>query len=107
MPCCTSTRLVRWSRSSAGRWSTRPKLRKRIHRRCDMVIRDLPASEWRTFLESFTMQHGRWLVTIESIHGSDRVIAAQNEALEGIIARPREIVITVGGSTADHQRFEL
>lgn len=72
------------------------------------MTRELPDTEWESFLTSFTMQHDRWLVTVESLRGADRRIEAENKPLEGITARlgasePREIVVTVGS----HRRFTL
>ena len=52
-----------------------------------MPTREIPKSEWRTFFESFSLQHKGWLVSIEVL-GTD--IGAQVEArdlpLAGITA---------------------
>jgi hypothetical protein len=75
------------------------------------MTRDLPDSEWEAFLTSFTMQHDRWLVTVESLQGQQREIESRDEPLEGLIVRgaenAREIVITVGGGTGPHKRFVI
>ena len=62
------------------------------------MIRELPDSEWESFLTSFTMQHERWLVTVESVRGWHRQIETRDEPLEGLTVRTdRGIVITAGG----------
>lgn len=67
------------------------------------MTRDVPSSDWARFLEAFSLQHDRWLVNVESIHGSKCDLEAHNAPLDGIEARlghePREIVITVGDPT--------
>jgi hypothetical protein len=68
------------------------------------VIRELPTTEWSSFLEAFSMQHDRWLVNVENLRGSNCDLEVKSEPLEGIMARPREIIITVGGNTNTHRR---
>jgi len=74
--------------------------------------RELAASEWESFLQSFSLQHDGWLVTVESLEGTERRIDASNEPLEGITSRggsgsAGQIVLTVGGNVASHQRFVI
>jgi hypothetical protein len=76
------------------------------------MTRELPDSEWEPFLTSFTMQHDRWLVTVELLRGGQREIESRDEPLEGLIVRAgagnsREIIITVGGGMAPHKRFVI
>jgi hypothetical protein len=71
--------------------------------------REIAESEWEPFLSSFTLQHDRWLVTVESLQGRQREIESRDEPLEGFIVRDgagnaREIVITVGGGAGPHKR---
>jgi hypothetical protein len=76
------------------------------------MTRELPDSEWEPFLTSFTMQHDRWLVTVELLQGRQREIESRDEPLEGLIVRAgaenaKEIIITVGGGTGPHKRFVI
>src|SRR5687768_13282965 len=77
-----------------------------------MVVRELPNTEWESFLESFTLQHDHWLVSVERLRDGNRHVAAKDQPLEGVAAHlrasgPREIVITVGGSAESHERFSV
>lgn len=48
-------------------------------------MRDVPRSEWREFLETFSRQHEGWLVTIEVIGAEiGAQIEAEEKPLEGI-----------------------
>jgi hypothetical protein len=49
--------------------------------------RDIPLDQWASFLKSFTLQHDRWLVSIDS--DTEHII---DQPLEGLIAA---VVITV------------
>ena len=76
------------------------------------MIRELADSEWESFLASFTMQHDRWLVTVESVRGWHRQIETRDEPLEGLSVRTnggnqREIVVTVGGDAGRHKHFVI
>jgi hypothetical protein len=76
------------------------------------MTRELPPSEWESFFKAFTMQHDRWLVTVESSRDGERRVAADKQPLEGILARlhngnGREIIITVGGNRDSHKRFAI
>ena len=68
------------------------------------MIRELPSAEWQQFLESFSLQHDRWLVNVENFRGKSRDLEAKNEPLDGIVARPREIIITIGADPAMQRR---
>src|SRR5207247_10207674 len=67
-PCCTSTRRGRSSRSSAVPWSS-AKSRRHFRRVSEetlaMPILDIPRTDWAAFLDAFSRQHERWLITIE------------------------------------------
>jgi hypothetical protein len=74
--------------------------------------RELAESEWEPFLSAFTLQHDRWLVTVESLRGRQRDMETREEPLEGLVVRAgaenaREIIITVGGGAGPHQRFVI
>ena len=51
--------------------------------------REIPPGEWASFLESFTAQHDRWLVSVTII----------DQPLESLVARTGEISIAIGPNT--------
>jgi len=59
------------------------------------VQRDIDRNDWARFLESFTLQHDHWLVTVDG----------EGEALplEGIVARDGSIAIHLGGDIRHHR----
>lgn len=63
------------------------------------MIREIERNEWDRFFESFTLQHGRWLVSVDD----------EKEALplEGIVARDGNVVITLGGDIRHHRRISI
>jgi len=74
--------------------------------------RELAEPEWEQFLTSFTMQHDRWLVTVELLRGQQREIETRDEPLEGLTIRTdggnrREIVVTTGGAAGRHNHFVI
>jgi hypothetical protein len=73
--------------------------------------REIPPEQWAQALESFTLQHERWLVTIETDRTPEDPSALIDQPLEGITMHgenaAREIVITVGGSTRSHARVSV
>ena len=75
------------------------------------MTRELAPSEWKSFLESFILQHDRWLVTVETLEGTERRIDVSNAPLEGITCSggsgaAGQIVVTVkeSGETVDSHR---
>lgn len=71
--------------------------------------RDIPREQWSSFLDSFSMQHDHWLVSVESESAATKI---DDAALEGIMARDTtesrgEVIITVGGSTETHERIAV
>ena len=72
------------------------------------MIRELPKKEWPSFLQSFSMQHGGWLVSVEAIRGDRCDVKASDRPLEGVTLQDaaREIVITIGEADK-HDRFVL
>jgi len=70
------------------------------------MIRELPKKEWPSFLQSFSLQHDGWLVSVESVRDDRCEVKASDLALEGVTVQdaPREIVITVGEGD-EHHRF--
>ncbi|MDX1584801.1 MAG: hypothetical protein R3338_14475, partial [Thermoanaerobaculia bacterium] len=77
-----------------------------------MVTKEIPSSEWDSFLESFTMRHDGWLVDVEQVQDGQSRKEASSEPLEGIVPRtaidePRRIVVTIGGSTEAHRRITV
>lgn len=73
------------------------------------MTRDIPRHEWAEFLESFTMQHDQWLVSVAS--ETDPLPPITDQPLEGVLARTEngrdEVIITVGGSTGEHKRITV
>ncbi len=53
--------------------------------------RDIPLDQWASFLKSFTLQHDRWLVSIDS--DTEHII---DQPLEGLIARTDNVLIAAG-----------
>jgi hypothetical protein len=72
------------------------------------MIREVPKREWPSFLQSFSLQHDGWLVSVESIRDGRCEVKASDRPLEGVTVEdaPREIVITVGEGDEPH-RFVL
>jgi hypothetical protein len=71
-----------------------------------MREREIGASEWRRFLDSFSRQHEGWLVTVEEMtqaaNGSG--VEARELPLQGVFMNPNEpsISIAVGRAADDH-----
>jgi hypothetical protein len=49
-----------------------------------LEIIEIPHEQWLVFLDSFSRQHQRWLVTIEITGAMGRVIVAEQRPLNGI-----------------------
>lgn len=73
-----------------------------------MATKEIPRAEWKTFLDTFSRQHGGWLASLE-VFAAD--IGAQQEAsdlpLEGITAtstddESQSIAINLGKTPEDH-----
>lgn len=68
--------------------------------------RDVPHEEWREFLDSFSRQHLDWLVTVELVTGTGRLVAIEERPLQGISfdrADDKErAYIQVGGTPDEH-----
>src|SRR6266850_1412808 len=47
---------------------------------------EIPASEWTSFLDSFSLQHEGWLVTIWVTSGAEKSVKVRDARLERIIA---------------------
>ena len=73
--------------------------------------REIPPPQWAQALESFTLQHDRWLVTVETIRDGQQKVLLADKPLDGVttsgIEGSREIVITTGGSTSSHNRMTI
>ena len=70
------------------------------------MTKEIPSDEWVSFLDSFSLQHQGWLVTVEVIAPE---IGAQEEAsnlpLEGITSesnKHQSISISVGNQPSNH-----
>jgi hypothetical protein len=71
------------------------------------MTKEIPSDEWMSFLDSFSLQHQGWLVTVEVIAPE---IGAQEEAsnlpLEGITSSEsnehKSISISVGNQPSNH-----
>ena len=69
--------------------------------------REIPRGEWLSFLDGFSRQHERWLVTVEIVAKQlGHVIAVENRALQGVTPESsnghERIAIAVGTAEADH-----
>lgn len=60
---------------------------------------EIAANEWGSFFEAFTLQHDRWLVTVDN--------EKESMPLEGIVAREHSVVITLGGDISHHRRITI
>ena len=49
-----------------------------------MTVRDVPRSEWRSFLERFTREHRAWLATIHGIERGVVVTRVPSEAIKSV-----------------------
>jgi hypothetical protein len=71
-----------------------------------MKEHEIGASQWSSFLDSFSRQHEGWLVTVEEITDAGGVsgIEARELPLQGLSMDPRgySISIAVGRSADDH-----
>ena len=63
------------------------------------VQKEIPRADWQTFFESFTMQHDRWLVSVDG--------ERETMPLEGIVARDTNVVVTLGGDISHHRRITI
>ncbi len=45
---------------------------------------EIPHDEWMEFLDSFSRQHVGWLVTVEVVSGTGRLVAIEERPLQGI-----------------------
>ncbi len=65
-----------------------------------MSMREVPRPEWGEFLDGFTGQHQRWLVTVEVEEGGERRELLESEPLEGIAEAPNDLIeVRAGGHT--------
>ena len=63
------------------------------------VLRDIVPADWARFFESFTLQHDHWLVSVDG--------EKETLPLEGIVARDRLLVVTLGGDISHHRRITI
>src|SRR5258707_14123072 len=67
---------------------------------------EVPASEWTSFLDSFSLQHEGWLATISATSGPEKSVKVRNARLECIttteLDERRYIRIAVLGEDNDH-----
>jgi len=67
---------------------------------------EVPASEWTSFLDSFSLQHEGWLATISATSGPEKSVKARNARLECITSTElderRHIRIVMLGDDNDH-----
>lgn len=63
------------------------------------MLREIDRNDWSDFFESFTLQHARWLVSVDD--------ERESLPLEGIIARDDHIVVTLGGDVRHHRRISI
>jgi Family of unknown function (DUF5335) len=62
------------------------------------VQKNIERNDWARFFESFTMQHDRWLVSVDG--------EKDTLPLEGITTRDDgNVVITLGGDISHHRRI--
>jgi hypothetical protein len=50
-----------------------------------MTLRDVPRSEWRSFLEDFSCQHRAWIGTIHGFVGTTPVTRIPSVALKSVV----------------------
>ena len=63
------------------------------------MLREIEKSDWSGFFESFTLQHSRWLVSVDD--------ERDTLPLEGIVSRDGHIVVTLGGDVRHHRRISI
>ncbi|HEX2120855.1 MAG TPA: hypothetical protein VHL59_04365 [Thermoanaerobaculia bacterium] len=63
------------------------------------MLREIERNDWARFFESFTLQHDRWLVTVDG--------DGEAMPLEGIVARDALVVVTLGGDISHHRRITI
>jgi hypothetical protein len=67
---------------------------------------EIPASEWTSFLDSFSLQHEGWLATISATSGPERSVKVREARLKCITATElderRHIRIVALGDDKDH-----
>ncbi len=64
-----------------------------------LVQREIERNDWARFLESFTMQHDHWLVTVDG--------EGEPLPLEGLVARDGHIVVHLGADIRHHRRIVI
>ena len=72
---------------------------------------EVPASEWTSFLDCFSLQHEGWLATISATSGPQKSVKVRNARLECIttteLDERRHIRIVMLGDDSDHLIHEV
>jgi hypothetical protein len=77
-----------------------------------MANREIPRVQWTAFFDSFSLQHGGWIVRVEVQHGADSQLLVRAQPLVGITvdlkgSEAGSLLITLGKTPEDHWRHRI
>jgi hypothetical protein len=77
-----------------------------------MANREIPRGQWTAFFNSFSLQHGGWIVRVEVQHGADSQLLVRALPLVGIAvdlkgSEAGSLLITLGKTPEGHWRHRI